>query len=95
MRRGPDGARSTRGQGVQEPGLERAGRRFNRSARSFLFLAAPFLIVGVVLILIGTGWSLAFGAAAILLGCIPGTIGIGLVVSGLVSRWSARHHPYA
>jgi len=80
---------------VHEPRLDRAGRRFGHSAGWFIGLAVPFLVVGIVLVLIGTGWSIAFGALAFLLACIPGVIGIGLLVSAMVARWSARHRSFA
>ena len=35
------------------------------------------------------------GAALILLACLPGTIGVSLLVSSVVSRWSARHKTFA
>jgi hypothetical protein len=80
---------------VQEPRLERAGRRFGHTAGWFIGLAAIFAVPGIVLVLIGTGWSIAFGAAALLLASIPAVIGIGLLVSALVARWSARHRSFA
>ena len=58
-------------------------------------VALPLAILGVVLVLIGTGWSIAFGAAALLIACIPGVIGLGLLVPALVARWSARHRSFA
>jgi uncharacterized protein YjeT (DUF2065 family) len=80
---------------VQEPSLERTGTKLGRSARWFLTLALILVIPGVVLVVIDHTWSLAFGAALLLLGSIPGAVGIGLIVSGVVARWSARHNSFA
>ena len=81
--------------GVQEPTLERRGRRFGHTAGWFLGLAVIFGVPGVILVLIGTGWSIGFGAAALLFASIPAVIGIGLLVSSAVARWSARHRSFA
>lgn len=81
--------------GIQEPRLERAGRRFGHTAGWFIGLTALFAVPGIVLLLIGTGWSIAFGAAALLLACIPGVIAVSLLVSAVVARWSARHRSFA
>ncbi len=89
-----DAGRARRGR-VLEPGLERSGRRFVHSASQFLGIAVLFLVPGIVLITIGTTWSVAFGAAAVLIGTIPGAVGVGLIVSSVVSRWSARHRSFA
>jgi hypothetical protein len=81
---------------VMESGLERLGRRLGHSARWFLTLAVPLLVLGIVLIaVVNTTWAIAFGALAILLSALPGTVGVALLVSGLVSRWSARHRSFA
>jgi hypothetical protein len=80
---------------LMERGLERTGRRLGHSSSWFLAVAVVFWIPGIVLVLIGAGWSIAFGAALLLLGCIPGTVGIGLIVSSVVARWSARHRSFA
>ena len=81
---------------VTEPALERVGRRLGHSATWFLAIAAPLLVVGIVLIVvIDTTWAIGFGALALLLASIPGTIGVGLLVSALIARWAARHRSFA
>jgi hypothetical protein len=81
---------------VMEPALERLGRRLGHSAGWFLAIAVPLLVIGIVLIaVVNTTWAIAFGALAILLSSIPGTIGVGLLVSALISRWAARHRSFA
>jgi hypothetical protein len=95
MAQTPSIRHSTGANTVREPGLERVGKRLGHSAKWFLAVATPFLIVGVVLVLIGSTWAVAFGALAIFLALIPGSVGIGLLASALVSRWSARHKSFA
>ena len=75
--------------------LERQGRRFGHSARWFLLIAVVVAIPGVVLVVIDSGWSLGVGVAILLIASIPGVIGLGLVVSALVARWSARRKLFA
>jgi hypothetical protein len=97
-----DDPRNTRSRGpdpagpITEPALERLGRRLGHSAQWFLALAAPLLAVGVILIVVvATTWAIAFGGLAILLGILPGTAGVALLISGVISRWSARHRSFA
>ncbi len=83
------------GGGVAEPSLERSGKRLGHSATWFLAVAVPFIIVGIVLIIVDKTWSLAFGGLALLIGLLPGVVGVGLVVSSVIARWSARHKSFA
>ena len=80
---------------VQDPGLERQGKRMIGPAIRFLAIAAGMAIAGIVLILIGHGWSVGVGVAVLLLACVPGTIGFGLFTGGAVARWAARHKLFA
>lgn len=80
---------------MYERRLERVGRRFGHSAAWFLAIAAVFLVPGIILILIGVTWSIAFGGLLVLLACIPGAVALGLIVSALVARWAARHRSFA
>jgi hypothetical protein len=80
---------------VKDRELERQGRRMIGPAIRFIAIGAVLAIVGIVLILIGHGWSIAFGIAALLLGSVPGTIGFGLLTGGSVARWAARHNLFA
>ena len=89
-----EAGRARRGR-VLEPGLERSGRRLGGSAARFLGIALLFAIPGIVLVSIDATWSLAFGAAALLIASIPAVVGVSLLVSGAVSRWSARHRSFA
>ena len=52
-------------------------------------------VAGVVLILIGHGWSVGVGIAVLLLAGVPGTIGFGLLTGGAVARSAARHKLFA
>lgn len=75
--------------------LERQGKRMIGPAIRFIAIGVVLAIIGIVLILIGHGWGVAFGILALLLGGIPGTIGFGLLSGGAVARWAARHKLFA
>ncbi len=78
---------------VQDPVLERQGKRMIGPAVRFMAIAAVMAIVGIILIV--TGWSLGIGIALILLASVPGTFGLGLFTGGTVARWAARHNLFA
>jgi hypothetical protein len=80
---------------VKDPMLERQGKRMIGPAIRFIAIGVVLAVVGIVLILIGHGWGVAFGILALLLGGIPGTIGFGLLTGGAVARWAARHKLFA
>lgn len=80
---------------VKDPTLERHGRRFGHSAGWFLLIAAVIAIPGIVLVVIDTSWSVAFGIAVLLLASLPGAVGGALLGSSIVARWSARHKSFA
>jgi hypothetical protein len=84
---------------VQDPVLERQGKRMIAPAIRFIVIGAVLAIAGIVLIVIGAtgdhGWAIGFGIAALLLGSVPGTIGCGLLTGGAVARWAARHKLFA
>jgi hypothetical protein len=84
---------------VHEPGLERQGRRIGRSGSWFLVVGILVAIPGIVMLAVGlpTGhtWLWAFGIAIVLIGSVPGAVGIGMLLSSLVSRWHARHRLFA
>jgi hypothetical protein len=80
---------------VRDRELERQGKRLIGPAVRLIALAAVLAIAGVVLILIGHGWSVGVGIAVLLLASVPGTIGFGLLSGGVVARWAARHKLFA
>jgi hypothetical protein len=80
---------------VQDPVLERQGRRMIGPAIRLIAIAVVAAIAGIVLILIGHGWSVGAGIAVLLLASVPGTIGIGLFTGGAIARWAARHRLFA
>jgi|GEM_PF-3574404 len=80
---------------VREPQLERKGRRMGHSGWWFLFVGLAIAIPGIVLIALGHGWSIGIGIAIVLIASGPAAIGIGLLVSAVVARWSARHKLFA
>jgi hypothetical protein len=80
---------------VQDRELERQGKRMIRPAVRFIAIAAVIAVAGIILILIGHGWSVGVGIAVLLLACVPGTVGFGLLSGGAVARWAARHRLFA
>jgi hypothetical protein len=78
---------------VKERALERQGRRMGRYGGRLFLLGVLLAIPGLVLVIVG--WSIGLGWAILLLASIPGVIGFGLLCSGAVSRWSARHKLFA
>ena len=78
---------------VKDRHLERQGRRMIAPAVRFIGIGALLAIIGIVLIV--TGWSLVIGIALILLGSVPGGVGLALLMSGGVARWAARHKLFA
>jgi hypothetical protein len=80
---------------VQDRELERQGRRMIGPAVRFIAIAAVMAVAGIVLIVIGHGWSIGVGVAILLLAGVPGTIGFGLLTGGAVARWAARHKLFA
>ena len=80
---------------VQDRELERQGRRMIGPAVRLIAVAAVMAVAGIVLIVIGHGWSIGVGVAVLLLAGVPGTIGFGLLTGGAVARWAARHKLFA
>lgn len=80
---------------VQDPVLERQGKRMIGPAIRLVAIAAVMAIAGIVLILIGHGWSVGLGIAVLLLASVPGTVGFGLFTGGGIARWAARHKLFA
>jgi hypothetical protein len=80
---------------VKDRELERQGKRMIAPAVRFIAIAAVMAVVGVILILIGHGWSIGVGIAVLLLAGVPGIIGFGLLSGGAVARWAARHKLFA
>jgi hypothetical protein len=83
------------GHPIEDPVLERQGKRMIGPAIRFVAIAVAMAIAGIILILIGHGWSVGLGIAVLLLACVPGTIGVGLLTGGAVARWAARHKLFA
>jgi hypothetical protein len=80
---------------VRDRDLERQGRRIGHPGLRFLLIGALLAIPGIVLIVIGHGWSVGVGIAVLLLASGPIVVGIGLLSSAAVSRWAARHRLFA
>ncbi|HEY2258264.1 MAG TPA: hypothetical protein VGH45_01050 [Solirubrobacteraceae bacterium] len=80
---------------VPEPALERQGRAVAKPAPGFLLAAAALLVLGIVLLLIGSGGVWAVGIVLVFLAGIPLVVGVSLLGVGAVSRWAARRRPFA
>ena len=80
---------------VKDRELERQGRRMIGPAVRFIAIAAALAVAGIILIVIGHGWSIGVGIAILLLAAVPGTVGFGLLSGGAVARWAARHRLFA
>jgi len=66
-----------------------------RPALRFLAVSLILLIPGIALVVIGHGGLLGLGIALVFLASCPLAIAIGLLLSGSVARWAARHRLFA
>jgi hypothetical protein len=80
---------------VRDRELERQGKRMIAPAVRFIVIGVVLAVAGVVLILIGDGWSIGVGIAILLLAGCPVVIGFGLLSGGAIARWAARHRLFA
>lgn len=82
-------------QDIPEPELERQGRRLAASASTFLLVALALLVPGLLMVVLGGSWVFALGITLAALSGPPAVVGIALLGSSAVSRWAARHRPFA
>jgi len=75
--------------------LHRKGGRFRDAGGRFVGLAVAMAVVGALLIVLTDGVAEFFGFVFASLAAVPGTIGIGLLLSGLVARRAARGKSFA
>lgn len=61
----------------------------------FLAVAVTLAAAGVVLLVLGHSWVFALGVTLAVLSGPPAVVGLALLASAAVARWSARHRPYA
>jgi hypothetical protein len=80
---------------VHEPELERKGRRLGRPGWWFLAIAIPIAIPGALLVALANSWAWALGIVLCVLAGPPAVVGLSLLLTSLVSRWAARHRPFA
>jgi hypothetical protein len=78
---------------VKDRQLERQGRRLGHSGWWFLLVGLVVAIPGIILIVINT--ALGLGIAIVFIASIPAGVGVALLASSLVSRWSARRKSFA
>jgi hypothetical protein len=80
---------------VKEPELERQGRVLGHSGWRFLLVGVIAALPGAALVVFTDGWAMAIGIVILALSGCPVVVGIGLLLSSLVARWSARHRLFA
>jgi hypothetical protein len=80
---------------VRDRTLERQGRVLGRSAQWLLGAGSILVVPGIVLIVLTSTWAYGLGWALVGLGGGPVLVGLALLLSSLVSRWSARHRSFA
>ena len=74
---------------------ERQGQRLMRPAPPFLLAAALLAVVGIILLIVASGWAWALGIVLVFLAGIPAVVGGCLLGAGAVTRWAARDKPFA
>ena len=83
---------------VQDPQLERQGRRLTGSGLRWLITGAVLAIPGLVMVVVGLiaaiRWMWPVGIA-LLLSSVPLFVAFSLLSSGAVSRWAARRKLFA
>lgn len=77
--------------------LRQEGRRFKRSGWSFVAIGAVGALIGLALILIGSGTDTvkAIGVWVAALSAAPLLVGLVLLGTALVSAWAGRRKPFA
>jgi len=73
----------------------RKERGLARNGRSFIWIGIPLLVIGLVLALLLDGTARGIGAAIAVIGSIPIVVGIVLLSSSGVERWSRKDKPFA
>lgn len=66
-----------------------------RPALRFLAISLVPMIPGIVLIAIGHDGLLGLGIALIFISSAPLAVALGLLFSGSIARWAARHKLFA
>lgn len=74
---------------------DRQGRRLMRPAPPFLLIASGLAVVGIILLILTSGWAWALGLVLVVLAGLPAVVGISLLAAGAVTRWAARDRPFA
>ena len=76
------------------PGPER-DRRLLANGAKLLALGAAMAVVGLVLVLLLSGYGNGIGVAIASLGCVPLFAGLGMILSAIVSRRARAGKPFA
>lgn len=77
--------------------LRRDSARFTRLGLRFLLAALALAVVGVVLLLAGSGGDLANGLGQMItwLAGVPAAVGVALLLIGGTAGWAGRRKPFA
>jgi hypothetical protein len=78
-----------------EPQLDAQSRALVGRGAGFGLIGAVVAIPGIVLVILTQGWAYDLGWVLIVLGCLPGMVSLGLLLSGAVAHRAARHEPFA
>ena len=76
-------------------GLERTGEKQNTTGWRFLLLGGILFAIGLIIMVVGEDAANFAGVALAALAAPPTLLGLGLVLSGFVSKRSAQHKPFA
>lgn len=75
--------------------LHRTGGRFREHGGRFLVVGLTMVAIGCVLIFAANGVAEFFGWVLASLGTVPATVGVALLLSGLVARRAAKGRSFA
>lgn len=74
---------------------EQRDRKLAASGGRFVAIGIPLVVIGVVLALVTSHTAVGIGVAIALLGSIPIVVGVTLMLTSGVSRWSRHGKPFA
>lgn len=75
--------------------LAETGHRQNTTGGRLLLIGAVLFVVGAIFVLAGSGIADFVGVALAALATPPTVAGLAMVLSGLVSKRSSQHKPFA
>jgi hypothetical protein len=73
----------------------RKERKLGLSGTRFIAIGAPAVVIGVVLALVLHGTAIGIGVAIAVLGAIPVTVGVVLLLTAGVEQHARKRRPFA